>query len=163
MIREHDGQKSYCRGSINGSRCCWYFSQAQGFKPAPAEQPSLATGAQPATQHVQSHDPVATAFADRARGRLILASGAVTRLLPDDDEGSPHQRFVIRTGSGLTLLVAHNLDLAPRLNGLRVGDAVIVHGEYEWNDQGGLMHWTHDDPDGRHAAGYIDWKGRRYQ
>jgi len=84
-------------------------------------------------------------------------------LLADDDEGSPHQRFVIRTGSGQTLLVSHNLDLAPRLNGLRVDDVVGVYGQYEWNDQGGVMHWTHDDPDGKHAAGYIEWKGRRYQ
>jgi hypothetical protein len=112
---------------------------------------------------VQPGDPAATAFADRARGRMIVVQGKVLRLLADDDEGSPHQRFVIRTGSGQTLLVSHNLDLAPRLNGLRVDDTVAVYGQYEWNDQGGVMHWTHDDPDGRHAAGYIEWKGRRYQ
>jgi hypothetical protein len=112
---------------------------------------------------VQPGDSAAAAFADRARGRMIVVEGKVSRLLADDDEGSPHQRFVIRTGSGQTLLVSHNLDLAPRLNGLRVDDVVGVYGQYEWNDQGGVMHWTHDDPDGKHAAGYIEWKGRRYQ
>ena len=44
-----------------------------------------------------------------------------------------------------------------------VGDTVEVFGEYEWNAQGGVMHWTHDDPQGTHPAGYIEWKGRRYQ
>ena len=52
---------------------------------------------------------------------------------------------------------------APRLDGLAVGDRVRVSGEYEWNAQGGLLHWTHHDPAGRHQAGYIEWKGRRYQ
>jgi len=142
----------------------WYFSQPEQFEPALAQPPSgLASASQVATQHAQPDDPAAGAFADRAQGRMILVRGTVTRLLADDDEGSPHQRFVIRTGSGQTLLVSHNLDLAPRLNGLSVGDAVNLYGEYEWNAQGGVMHWTHDDPGGRHAAGYIDWKGRRYQ
>ena len=85
------------------------------------------------------------------------------RLLPDDRDGSPHQRFVVRTAGGQTLLVAHNMDLAPRLDGLRPGDTVILYGEYVWNNHGGLMHWTHHDPSGRHAAGYIEWQGRRYQ
>jgi hypothetical protein len=115
-----------------------------------------------ATAQVAS-DPVAKAYAERARGRMIAVRGTVARLLSDDREGSPHQRFVVRTASGLTVLVAHNLDLARRLEGLRVGDAISLYGEYEWNDQGGVMHWTHDDPDGQHAAGYIDWDGRRYQ
>ncbi|HUG72017.1 MAG TPA: DUF3465 domain-containing protein [Steroidobacteraceae bacterium] len=103
------------------------------------------------------------AFEDRARGRLLQIEGRVQRLLADDREGSPHQRFIIVTDSGHTLLVAHNLDLAPRLDGLAVGDQVRLFGEYEWNDQGGVMHWTHDDPAGRHPAGYIDWNGRRFQ
>lgn len=94
---------------------------------------------------------------------MLRVSGRVQRLLADDRDGSPHQRFVIATRDGQTLLVAHNLDLAARLEGLSVGDAVEVYGEYEWNPQGGVLHWTHDDPRGMHPAGYIDWKGRRYQ
>jgi Protein of unknown function (DUF3465) len=141
----------------------WYLSQPEVFKPAPAETPlAPAQGFMVAVQHVPV-DAAAAAFSDRAHGRMIVVQGQVTRLLADDDKGSPHQRFVIRTAGGQTLLVSHNLDLAPRLNGLRVGDAVGVHGEYEWNAQGGLLHWTHDDPNGQHAAGYIDWKGQRYQ
>jgi hypothetical protein len=60
-------------------------------------------------------------------------------------------------------MIAHNLDLAPRLTGLAPGESVSLLGEYEWNEKGGVMHWTHDDPKGRHEAGYIEWRGRRYQ
>jgi hypothetical protein len=141
-----------------------YPSRSQGLNPVLDPPLSGVTASAPvAMQHGVSDDPAARAFADRARGRMLTVHGTVTRLLADDDEGSPHQRFVIRTPSGQTLLVTHNLDRAARLNGLRVNDAVSVHGEYEWNAQGGLMHWTHDDANGQHPAGYIEWKGRRYQ
>jgi hypothetical protein len=116
-----------------------------------------------APQAGQGRDVARQAFNDRAEGRQLQVEGRVQRLLADDREGSPHQRFIIATASGQTLLVAHNLDLAPRLDGLSVGDRVSVFGEYEWNEQGGVMHWTHDDPRGNHLAGYIDWNGRRFQ
>lgn len=108
-------------------------------------------------------DAARQAFDQRASGRMLRVSGRVSRILADDRDGSPHQRFILETDGGQTLLVAHNLDLAPRLESLRTGDAVIVFGEYEWNGQGGIMHWTHDDPAGRHQAGYIEWRGRKYQ
>jgi hypothetical protein len=94
---------------------------------------------------------------------MITVQGTVGRLLPDDRDGSMHQRFVLRCASGQTLLVTHNIEIAPRLDGLQAGDTVTVYGEYVWNTQGGLMHWTHRDPGGQHAAGYIEWQGRRYQ
>ncbi len=103
------------------------------------------------------------AFNPGASGSMMRVGGRVERLLADDNDGSRHQRFIIRTGVGVTLLIAHNVDLAPRLSGLAVGDIVEVYGEYEWNDRGGLIHWTHKDPGGNHAAGYIEWRGRRYQ
>lgn len=108
-------------------------------------------------------DAAREAFEQKAQGRMLQVAGRVLRTLADDRDGSPHQRFIIETDSGQTLMVAHNLDLAPRLEGLRAGEAVTVFGEYEWNGQGGIMHWTHDDPAGRHAAGYIEWRGRKYQ
>jgi hypothetical protein len=110
-----------------------------------------------------ARDAARQAFESRARGKVITAQGAVERILADDRDGLPHQRFVIRTDGGISLLIAHNLDLAPRLDGLRPGDRVLVLGEYEWNAQGGVMHWTHDDPAGHHPTGYIEWRGRRYQ
>jgi len=61
------------------------------------------------------------------------------------------------------VLVSHNIDLAPRIDGLRTGDRVDVRGEYEWNARGGVIHWTHHDPQGRHPGGWLRHRGRLYQ
>ena len=95
--------------------------------------------------------------------RQVRGSGSVERLLRDDDDGSRHQRFILRLPSGQTVLVAHNIDLAPRIDGLRVGDTVEFSGEFEWNEQGGVVHWTHHDPRGTHAAGWLRHGGQTYQ
>jgi hypothetical protein len=29
---------------------------------------------------------------------------------------------------------------------------------YEWNDLGGLLHWTHDDPHGVADGGYVRYR-----
>ncbi len=96
-------------------------------------------------------------------GQQVRGEGVVSRVLSDDNEGSRHQRFILRLESGRTLLIAHNIDLAPRIGGLRVGDTVSFYGQYEWNEQGGVIHWTHHDPQGRHADGWLEHRGRRYQ
>ena len=99
----------------------------------------------------------------RRSGAQLTTSGVVTRILADDRDGSRHQRFILRLDGGDTLLIAHNIDLAPRLEGLAVGDRVRASGEFAWNPRGGTLHWTHRDPQGRHVPGYIEWRGRRYQ
>ncbi|MCB1185227.1 DUF3465 domain-containing protein [bacterium] len=104
---------------------------------------------------------VARAFADRRSDLQVEVAGRVRRVLRDDDEGSRHQRFILALSDGHTVLVAHNIDLAERVP-LAEGDGVRVHGEYEWNEQGGVIHWTHRDPGGRHIDGWIESGGRRY-
>ncbi len=105
----------------------------------------------------------AEAFARHASGLEVEGQGTVQRLLPDDVDGDHHQRFIVELASGQTLLLAHNIDVAPRVEGLQVGKVVSFRGEYEWNDQGGVVHWTHHDPSGDHVAGWIDYLGKRYQ
>ncbi len=105
---------------------------------------------------------VEKAAADRISGIMIDATGKVSRALSDDNEGSRHQRFIVELPSGHTVLVSHNIDLAPRIP-LKTGDRVVIYGQYEWNDRGGVLHWTHHDPAGRHEEGWIEHKGQRYQ
>lgn len=108
-------------------------------------------------------DRSVSADSDWHSGQQVLGGGKVVRVLPDDNDGSRHQRFIVRLSSGRTLLIAHNIDLAPRVPSIRVGDTVSFNGEYEWNDKGGVIHWTHRDPQNRHQAGWIEHKGKRYQ
>ncbi len=67
---------------------------------------------------------------------------------------APHERFIVRIADSVTVLVAHNLDLAPRVP-LAPGDSVELRGEYDWSERGGTIHWTHGDPAGRHETGWI--------
>lgn len=106
---------------------------------------------------------VAEAFAKRESKVHVTGGAVVSKVLPDDNDGSRHQRFLIKLASGSTLLVAHNIDLAPRVESIRAGDSIEFSGIYEWNAKGGVVHWTHRDPSGRHAAGWIKHDGRTYQ
>lgn len=101
-------------------------------------------------------------YHDRKGGVQVQGSGTVSRILPDDSKGSRHQRFIVELSTGQTLLIAHNIDLAPRIGGLRTGDLIEFFGEYEWNPEGGVIHWTHRDPSGKHVPGWLEHKGQRY-
>jgi hypothetical protein len=103
------------------------------------------------------------AYDNRQSDIQLAGEGIVTKILADDRDGSRHQRFILRLASGQTVLVAHNIDLAPRIGGLRTGDSVAFYGEYEWNPKGGVIHWTHQDPGGRHPAGWLRHRGKLYQ
>lgn len=124
-----------------------------------APSPGPAVTAEPSG----TDDVIAEAFEARRQGLQVEGRGTVSRLLADDTDGSRHQRFILRLASGQTLLVAHNIDLAERIDGLAVGDPVAFFGEYEWSDKGGVIHWTHLDPDGSHVAGWLRHEGVTYQ
>ena len=139
-----------------------YFS----LVPAPGTPDRLeaATRAGVPARGVESSDAVIdNAFAKRLGNQQVEGLGTVVRMLADDNNGSRHQRFIVRLDSGLTVLVAHNTDLAPRVDALRAGDAIAFSGEYEWNPKGGVIHWTHHDPQGRHPGGWLKHDGQTYQ
>ncbi|NCF73035.1 MAG: DUF3465 domain-containing protein [Gammaproteobacteria bacterium] len=95
-------------------------------------------------------------------GSWIEVTGFVRRLLTDDNGGSCHQRFIIDIGNRHTLLIAHNIDLAKRVP-VGMGDRVQVRGMYEWNDLGGLVHWTHHDPHSVEDGGYVSYRTKKYE
>jgi hypothetical protein len=119
--------------------------------------------AEPAQDAGVAESETDTAYADKRSNVQVQGSGTVSRVLPDDNDGSRHQRFILKLDSGLTVLVAHNVDLAPRIDSLQEGDEVGYYGEYEWNAKGGVVHWTHHDPRGSHVGGWLKHKGRTYQ
>jgi hypothetical protein len=106
---------------------------------------------------------LAKAIADHESNIAVQGDGVVTKLLSDDTSGIRHQRFILRLASGSTLLVAHNIDLAGRVDSVKVGSRIEFKGEYVWNPQGGVVHWTHRDPAGRHQPGWLKCNGITYQ
>jgi len=104
-----------------------------------------------------------SAYKNHQSNVQVKGSGTVIRILKDDNKGSRHQKFILKLSSGQTVLIAHNIDLAPRINSISKGDVVQFYGEYEWNNKGGVVHWTHRDPHGRHVGGWLKHKGSTYQ
>ncbi len=92
----------------------------------------------------------------------VESSGRVQRVLADDNEGSRHQRFLLELASGHTILIAHNIDVAPRVP-LETGDEIRFRGEFEWSDRGGVVHWTHRDTRGRKKGGWLELAGKTYR
>lgn len=125
--------------------------------------PAQSAPVAPSSESLPESPPPARSEGELRAGAQFEGEGTVVRVLSDDNRGSRHQRFIVRLASGRTLLIAHNIDLAPRVEGLEAGETVAFSGEFEDNDKGGVVHWTHQDPAGRHVAGWIRYRGRVYQ
>jgi hypothetical protein len=137
------------------------YERGRIVAPGPDAEPGARSG-----EVRRGLDAGTRAIAEAARtGRSdvpVEASGIVQKVLPDDRDGSRHQRLLVRLADDRTVLIAHNIDLAPRVADVLRGDPIRFKGEYEWNDKGGVVHWTHRDPAGRHPGGWIEHGGRRY-
>ena len=102
------------------------------------------------------------AFDSQQSNIQVKQSGRIAKILRDDDHVPRHQRFVVGLDSGQKVLIAHNIELAPRVEGLKEGEAITFYGEYEWNNKGGVVHWTHRDPKGSHPDGWLLYGNRKY-
>jgi hypothetical protein len=105
---------------------------------------------------------IEAAYSNQDSGISVIVKGTITRILSDDTVGDRHQRFIITLSNNQTLLIAHNIDMAPRVAGITIGSLVYVHGDYIWNNQGGLVHWTHHDPEGTYENGWIVFGNTKY-
>ena len=131
--------------------------------PSPNALSIVSNGFERSAESSTGDDAIGRAFRSRASDIQVEGEGTVIRVLPDDLDGSRHQRFIVELASGQTLLIAHNIDVAPRINGLMTGDSVRFYGEYVWNAKGGVIHWTHHDPQGRHVTGWLKHNGKTFK
>lgn len=139
--------------------------QANTSKPEDSRQSSnnsnIKSKASPALQE-NSGTTVRDLFRAKTSDRVVEVEGVVKFTLPDDNDGSRHQQFVLVFDNGHTVKVAHNIDLAPYVP-LKKGDVIKMRGEYEWSAKGGVIHWTHHDPGGRRPGGWIILNGKTYK
>lgn len=112
---------------------------------------------------ITSIDQLQHAYDNKVSNLQVEGSGVVKAILKDDTKGSKHQRIIVTLPTGQTILLAHNIDLAPRVENLNKGDEIAFFGEYEWNKKGGVIHWTHHDPQNKHVAGWLRHNGRTYR
>jgi uncharacterized protein YoaH (UPF0181 family) len=125
------------------------------------------TPSQTTTQHGSQQQAIekirqAVNSGDTEASFWVTLDAQVIKTLRDDTKGSQHQRFLIEPSKGMTLLVAHNIDLADKVP-LAKGDNITLRGRYEWNNKGGVVHWTHHDPRGKKAGGWIKAAGKTYR
>ena len=119
----------------------------------------------------QNHTPTYTsddkvlqeAYQKKLSEIQIHGIGEVIKLLPDDIDNIRHQHFILQLHSGQTLLITHNIDIATKIDTLTIGDTVEFYGEYIWNDKGGVVHWTHHDPNSHHEDGWLKHQGITYE
>lgn len=112
---------------------------------------------------IDDQQKIMQAYQQQRSNIQAQSRGEVKAILADDNEGSRHQKMILKLENGLTVLIAHNIDLAPRIEGLKKGDIVEFYGEYEYSEKGGVIHWTHHDPRGKHTDGWLKYKGKIYQ
>ncbi len=121
---------------------------------------------QPASSPDVENGRVYDAFLSQRSHFEVTASGKVARLLGTRaGRVGRHEGFLVRlegpAGHGLTVKVEDNVDLTGPIP-LAAGDDVVIHGEYIFDRRGGIVHWTHHDPRGRHEPGFVEVHGHRY-
>ena len=143
------------------SACSQTNNTLEGNKPEPAKD---AQAEQAVNQHnAPTLRSVDALFKSQTSKVQVEDKGVVSKLLKDDTRGLKHQKFLVKVASGQVVLIVHNIDLAGRLDNIAVGDTVEFRGEYVYNPKGGLVHWTHHDPQKKHYAGWIKHNGHTYE
>jgi hypothetical protein len=149
-----------------------FRSKARKVQPIARAEPGLrrsrSAKAAPPTQReaAGSDGGIGQLFRDKTGDVQVTAAGRVVKVLTDDlvdhDGTGQHQRFLVELNDRdrTTIKISHNLAFG-RVP-VREGHVVSFHGEYEYNELGGCVHWTHHDPKGWHADGYIELEGKRY-
>ena len=90
--------------------------------------------------------------------------GRILAVLPEDTIGIRHQRLLVRLENRKKVLLVHNLDLCPRIDGLERGRDIRFYGQFTDNDRGGVFHRLHRNmnPFRPYVDGWIEYDGSRY-
>ena len=133
-------------------------AQTQSTEQAPAQ-----VSTSPSASSSMDAGAITEAVGAQRNVPQVQGSGVVTKVLKDDTKGLKHQKFLLKVSDKITILIAHNIDLAPRVDDIKQGDVVEFKGEYIYTPKGGTVHWTHKDPRGNHQAGYLKHNGKTYE
>jgi hypothetical protein len=106
---------------------------------------------------------VCAALRQQRSGVEVIADGTVAYVPTYAAPSGEHEGFFIRLRSGCaaTLRVETNTAFTGPIP-LRVGERVIVKGEFDYDADGGVIHWTHRAFGSHHASGYVEAGGRFY-
>ncbi len=85
----------------------------------------------------------------------------VTKILPDDTSGLPHQKWEAKLSDGSIIQVVYNSDMGARVP-IHPGDQFAVGGQFLWLGHRGMIHWLHDDPEHHRPDGYVYLNGIVY-
>ena len=109
-----------------------------------------------------SDNDIIRAVNDRRRVNYVEGgSMTVTRVLPDDDDGRKHQKWMVRLSNGKTLQAVYNSDMCPEVP-IKVGDVIAMGGMFLWTNSGPMLHWLHHDPRANRPDGYVYVNGNYY-
>lgn len=115
--------------------------------------------------HLSERDRIImSAYNDHSSNIQVAGEGTIVKILSNDEKQNLHQqKFMVMLKSGLSLLIIHDTDLAPKLENLKTGSPISFYGMYEYNSQGGAIRHTHQDPTNQHETGWLQYDGKHYQ
>ena len=137
----------------------WLESRKEGERPrgAPAGD-----GRAEAPAEAAATGALREAIRGKRSGVWVEGEGRIVHLLPDDRVPPRHQLCLVELDFGHTIKISHNVDLAPKVP-WKKGDRLAFRGRFEWNDKGGVVHWTHHDPQGRREGGWLRHGDRTFR
>lgn len=141
---------------ISGLRSTSHPEQGPASEPPPTPIPSFGPEPPPRPRRSWWSAPSDEGFQEQ-EGRILA-------VLPEDTIGIRHQRILVRLENRKKVLLVHNIDLCPRIDGLERGREIRFYGQFTDNDRGGVFHRLHRNmnPFRPYVDGWIEYDGSRY-
>jgi hypothetical protein len=78
-------------------------------------------------------------FENHKNNVQIKGKGTVVRILHEGNEDVSHQRLIVKTFFGQTILVTRTLEVSHKITSIMAGDMIVFHGIYKWTPKGGVV------------------------